>query len=98
MKMANPKNFKPFIDPDGGQWIEVTGASKYKGVIWRPVDIELTDDEDENGGGNLKFECEFLTVAGTESMYLHDEGFQKLAGQVILDIIEETVKQSNPLV
>ena len=91
--MPNPKNFKPFIDPDGGQWIQITGASKYKGVVWRPVDIEMTEEDDK-----LQFEIEFLTMEGTESLYMHDENFHKLAGDVILDIINETVNQAAPQV
>ena len=91
--MPNPKNFSPFVDPDGGQWIQITGASKYKGVVWRPVDIEMSEEDDK-----LKFEIEFLTIKGTESMYMHDENFHKLAGDVILDIINETVNQAAPQV
>lgn len=91
--MPNPKNFKPFIDPDGGQWIQITGASKYQGVIWRPVDIEMSEEDDK-----LKFEMEFLTMEGTQSMYMQDEKFHKLAGDVILDIINETVNQAAPQV
>ena len=25
MSKTNPKNFKPYIDPEGGEWIKVTG-------------------------------------------------------------------------
>ena len=40
MSKNNPKNFKPYIDPEGGEWIQVTGKGhKYEGVIWRPVDM-----------------------------------------------------------
>ena len=87
MKMSkpNPKNFTAFKDPDGGEWIEITGASKYKGVIWRPFDIEMKEDD------MLAFEVEQLTVEGQASV-IEDKNFQELAGQVILDILQESIQ------
>lgn len=88
MSKPNPKNFKPFIDPDGGEWIEITGASKYKGVIWRPFDIEMKEDD------MLQFEMEQLTAEGQTSV-VGDKKFQELAGKVILDILQESLNNSS---
>ena len=89
MTKPNPKNFKPFIDPDGGEWIEITGASKYKGVIWRPFDIEMKEDD------VLQFEMEQLTAEGQKSV-IEEEKFQELAGQVILDILQQSIQNLDP--
>lgn len=90
MSKPNPKNFKPFIDPDGGEWIEITGASKYKGVIWRPFNIEFASDNPD-GSGNLQYEMEQLTTEGQE-LVIEEDAFQKLASDVIVDIIRSSIK------
>jgi hypothetical protein len=88
MTKPNPKNFKPFVDPDGGEWIQVTGASKYAGVTWRPINIEMKDDD-----GTLAYEIEQLTGEGTESV-IQDSKFQELASAVILDILQNSLDQN----
>lgn len=85
----NPKNFKPFVDPDGGEWIEITGASKYKGVIWRPTNMEMGDTLDD-GSADFKYEIEELTLEGQSSV-AEDKQFQELCSAMILDILQETI-------
>jgi len=81
----NPKNFKPFIDPDGGQWIQVTGASKFAGIIWRPNNIEMKDDD------TLAYEIEQFSIEGIDSV-IEDVKFQELCSTMIMDILQETIE------
>lgn len=80
MSKNNPKNFKSYVDPEGGEWIEVTGKGhKYNGVIWRPVDMDLKDDK-------IKFQVEFLTLEDAEK-YAKESKFEQMASDIIADIL-----------
>ena len=80
MSKTNPKNFKPYIDPEGGEWIKVTGKGhKYEGVTWRPVDMNLD-------GNKFNFQVEFLTIEDAEK-YDREDKFQKMASDIIADIL-----------
>ena len=79
----NPKNFKPFFDPKGGEWIKIT-TGKFKDVVWRPVDIKLEEDN------KLSFSAEFLSPA-PEDMKV----FEQLAGSIIPDSIKEAFVNEN---
>lgn len=80
MSKNNPKNFKSYVDPEGGEWIEVTGKGhKYNGVIWRPVEMDLKDDK-------IKFQVEFLTIEDAEK-YAKEPKFEQMASDIIADIL-----------
>jgi|DEB0MinimDraft_4_1074332.scaffolds.fasta_scaffold08750_4 hypothetical protein len=80
----NPKNFEPFKDPNGGEWIKIKNG-KFKNTIWRPVDMKL-----ENDDGFLTFTTEFLGDVPEDI-----NSFEKLSGSIIRDIITETVNNEN---
>lgn len=87
----NPKNFEPFIDPEGGQWIRIK-QGKFKDTIWRPVDMKVEDDEKEEG--RVTFQAEFLGEAPKDI-----EMFAKVSGEIIKDILVGMVNEnsdSNP--
>ena len=81
----NPKNFEPFIDPNGGEWIKMK-SGKYKDVVWRPTDIKVDDHPDGTGDGLINLQAEFLGEAPKDF-----ETFEKVAGSVITDILKETI-------
>lgn len=91
MSKANPKNFKPFIDPEGGEWIQVTGKGhKYEGVIWRPVDMKLDEDK-------FNFMVEFLTIEDAEK-YAREDNFQNMASDIIADILNVKKNESPSII
>ena len=91
MSKANPKNFKPFIDPEGGEWIQVTGKGhKYEGVIWRPVDMKLDEDK-------FNFMVEFLTIEDAEK-YARENKKKKMASDIIADILNVKKNESPSII
>ena len=80
----NPKNFEPFNDPNGGEWIRIK-TGKFKNTVWRPVDMKIEDDE-----GLLTFTTEFLGDVPEDI-----DSFEKLSGSIIKDIITESVRNEN---
>lgn len=69
----NPHNFESFTDPNGGEWIRITHKSA-KDVVWRPTDINLTED------GIFQFDVEFLTGPGTVA--ITEENQDAVAAQI----------------
>ena len=85
----NPKNFEPFIDPNGGEWIKIK-QGKFKDVVWRPVDMKVDDTTDDSGDGILNFTTEFLGDVPKDF-----EQFEKVSGAIITDILREYVDNEN---
>lgn len=79
----NPANFKPFIDPNSGEWIQITHKSA-KDVVWRPIDIGLTED------GKFKFDVEFFEGPGVVSI---NEENQDDVARMINKIMTELLAQ-----
>lgn len=71
---ANPANFEPFIDPDGGEWIRIK-VGLYKDTLWRPVDMSI----DENN--NVSYKIEFLGKT------VEAKAFDKMANNIIQTIL-----------
>ena len=91
MAKNNPKSFKPYIDPEGGEWIQVTGKGhKYEGVIWRPVDMNLKEDK-------FNFMVEFLTIEDAEK-YAREDKFQAMASDIIADILNVKKNESPSII
>lgn len=82
----NPKNFEPFIDPNGGEWIKIK-TGKFKNTVWRPAEMKMGDTHDD-GSGDLQFQAEFLGEAPQDI-----NTFEKLAGTIISDILSEYVSE-----
>lgn len=82
----NPKNFEPFIDPNGGEWIKIK-TGKFKNIVWRPINIKVEEQEEKNGDGTLSFESEFLGDVPEDF-----NTFEKLAGSIITTILRETIE------
>lgn len=78
----NTANFEAWIDPNGGEWIRVK-AGQFADTVWRPADIEMTDD------GKLSFQVEFFNGV------VEDKMFEKLAGSILYDILQVTMELDN---
>mgnify|MGYP001041519498 CR=1 FL=1 len=77
----NPANFKGFTDPNGGEWIELTGT-KWKGVVWRPTDLGMSED------GNLSFGIELFEGPGIPTVEADDwQSFGRACGSILTDIL-----------
>lgn len=85
----NPKNFEPFIDPNGGEWIRVK-QGKFKDVVWRPVDMKVEDTTDGTGDGIINFTTEFLGDPPKDF-----NQFEKVSGAILKDILSEYVDNEN---
>ena len=79
---SKPKNFEPFIDADGGEWIKIK-VGQFRDTVWRPVDMSL--DEQPDGSSKLNFQVEFLTEPVTAT------AFQKMAGSILYSILQEEI-------
>ena len=92
----NPKNYEGWVDPTGGQWIRVKGASKYEGVIWRPQNIQLGDEEDADGNLPLSFDIEYMVGEGFVEQPEHeDPKWQEITSTIIMDIVMESARVAN---
>jgi hypothetical protein len=77
----NPANYKGFTDPNGGEWIELRGT-KWKGVVWRPINMEMSED------GNLSYAIELFEGPGIPSVEEADwDKFGTACGNIITDIL-----------
>ena len=91
MSKTNPKNFKSYQDPEGGEWIKVTGKGhKYEGVIWRPVDMNIENDK-------FSFQVEFLTIEDAEK-YAREPAFEKMCGDIISDVLNVKKKEGPSII
>ena len=77
----NPKIFEGFIDPSGGEWIRFK-SGVYKDVCWRPVDLDLVDDQ-------LSFKVEFFEGPGFVVPPETDTHFERLCGEVLIGMLQE---------
>ena len=73
---ANPANFEGWQDPDGGEWIRIK-AGQYKDVVWRPVDLNLGEDN------QVTYQCEFF------GNVIEDKAFGKMANSIVHSILQE---------
>ena len=81
----NPANYKGFIDPNGGEWIELTGT-KWKGVVWRPTNLDMVDDK-------LSYNVEMFEGPGVPEVTNEDwESFGRACGNILTDILAQEVK------
>jgi len=79
--MLNQANYESFVDPNGGSWIKINHKN-CKNVVWRPVDINVTED------GKFSFGAEFLEGPGIAQVTEENqEAFGNMAKAIITDII-----------
>ena len=77
----NPANYEGWIDPNGGQWIKLKHGA-CAGVIWRPVDMQM-DENDQ-----LKFGVELFEGPGIPTITEENEKvFGNFCKGVITDIL-----------
>lgn len=82
----NPANYKGFVDPNGGEWIELRGT-KWKGVVWRPTNLDMSEE------GNLSFGVELFEGPGIPSVTDEDwQSFGRACGNILSDIIAAELK------
>lgn len=79
---ANPANFEPFIDPDGGEWIRIK-VGQYRDTVWRPVDMSI----DENN--QVSYKIEFLGEV------VEAKAFDKMANSIIQSILVTMMEVDN---
>ena len=83
----NPKVFEGFTDPEGGEWIRFKSVV-YKDVCWRPHDMEMTEQD------QLTYKIEFLDGPGFVVPKEGDTHFEKVCGQVLIDMLAEAAAQT----
>ena len=86
----NPKLFEGWKDPEGGEWIRIV-RGKYENVVWRPVEIDFPDPDDE---AKMTFRVEFFTGPGFDMPEETDTHFSEVCGSIITDIITEAVNEN----
>ena len=79
----NPKMYEGFEDPAGGHWF-LMKSGVYQNVCWRPVDIDLPE-----GSNQMSFRVEFFEGPGFVKPEDTDTHFEKVCGQIIIDVITE---------
>jgi hypothetical protein len=85
----NPKNFEPFIDPEGGQWIRIK-QGKFKDTVWRPADMKVEDHPNNTEDGMVTFQAEFLGEPPSDIAM-----FEKVSSEIIKDIILGMVNENS---
>lgn len=80
----NPKNFEPFYDPEGGEWIRIK-TGKYKDTIWRPSEMKMTEEDTQ-----IRYDLEFLSPIPEGA---DQKVFAKIASEVINDIFTGMVNE-----
>lgn len=82
----NPANFKGFTDPNGGEWIELTGT-KWKGVVWRPTNLGMAEN------GNLSFGVDLFEGPGVPEVTNEDwDAFGRACGNILTDVLAQEMK------
>lgn len=81
----NPKMYEGFVDPDGGNWF-LMKSGIYKDVCWRPTEINLPEGTDQ-----MSFQVEFFEGPGFTKPAETDSHFEKVCGQILVDVITEMV-------
>lgn len=82
----NKANYTSWVDPDGGEWILMTGT-KFKGTTWRPAELGMDET------GNIKFSLDFFQ--GPEATIPEGEDYEKfgrMCGKILTEIIANEVK------
>lgn len=79
----NKANYEAWQDPEGGEWIRLTGT-ELKGMTFRPADLSISED------GNLGFQLDVFE--GPDTPELTQELYSRLgqiAGKIITDIVAQ---------
>lgn len=79
---ANPANFSPFVDADGGEWIKIN-VGQFRDTIWRPVEMSL-DENDQ-----VSYKIEFLTEK------VEAKAFDRMANSIIQSILLTMMEENN---
>ena len=82
----NPKIFEGWRDPAGGEWIRIK-SGVYENVVWRPHDIKFPDDDNR-----MTFEVEYFDGPGFAKPLETDNHFSEVCGSIIVQILEEAMK------
>ena len=77
------KKYESWIDPANGVWIRML-EGEFQGVVWRPVDMKMADEANEDESLNMSFNCEFFGEV-PENV----EKFEPVAGEVLLEVLTE---------
>lgn len=80
--------FESWKDPEGGEWIRITSGN-YDGVIWRPVAISISDDNENK----INYTVEFFTGPGIKVPSKLDTFFEPTAGAIVKEIMMEMIRQ-----
>jgi len=81
----NPKMYEGFTDPEGGHWF-LMKSGIYKDVCWRPENIDLPEGSDQ-----MSFSVEFFEGPGFVVPKTTDSHFEKVCGQILVDVLTEMV-------
>ena len=87
----NPSNYETWKDPEGGHWFKMN-KKEFAGVIWRPAEIAMAEDD------QITFEVEYLEGPDIPTVPKeHEELFGKVVQAVILEGIAHAVAQDEAL-
>ena len=93
--MTDIKNRYTFVTQEGQNWtcIGIRGG-KFDGAIIKYGKVSVAEEEDEKGNLPFKFEYDIVDPNGLlrESF---DEEFFTLIGDILVDIIDEQLKEDN---
>ena len=87
----NPSNWEAFTDPEGGNWIRMK-KKEFAGVIWRPAEIEMGEDD------QIGFEIEMLE--GPEIPTVPEEHkalFEKTVQAIVLEAISHAAAEDQAM-
>lgn len=87
----NPSNWEGFTDPNGGEWIRMK-KKEVAGVIWRPANLEVTEDD------QISFDVELLEGPEIPTVPAeHAELFGKMVQAIILEAVAHAAAEDQAM-
>ena len=87
----NPSNWEGFTDPNGGEWIRMK-KKEFAGVIWRPANLEVVEDD------QISFDVELLEGPEIPTVPAeHAELFGKMVQAIIIEAIAHSAAEDEAL-
>tara|TARA_Y100000296_G_scaffold2637_1_gene3750 strand:- start:1470 stop:1781 length:312 start_codon:yes stop_codon:yes gene_type:complete len=94
---SNIKNKYTFVSQKEDQWASIMiTEGKFKDVIYKYGKVSIPEEENKNADGTLPFQFEYDIVDNVGiSREEFTEDFFTLIGDILIDIIDEQIKEDN---
>ena len=95
MAKTNIKDKYTFVSKVDDKWASLCiRGGKFDGVIYKYGKVSVSEEENEDGTLSFQFEYDIIDNVGI-SREDFDEEFFTLIGDILVDIIDEQIKEDN---